>query len=182
MGYYALAGKEQDKRLKCVLKTYMQTDINKRRDYVKTLSLGTVERAMGKKLNSKALVKYCLILFPFFYHKKFLFTSVNINFSIKLYVTGQLPHILPDYMLVFAVPILAHDPEFTSHLMINQLKVIQQCLWFILEPLITKNEYYCYGFYKNLIERMKSHKDALKPDDNNMNYVNVFKYLFIAYN
>jgi len=50
MGYYALAGKEQDKRLKCVLKTYMQTDINKRRDYVKTLSLGTVERAMGKKI------------------------------------------------------------------------------------------------------------------------------------
>lgn len=61
MGYYALAGKEQDKRLKCVLKTYMQTDINKRRDYVKTLSLGTVERAMGKKLNSKALSNYCLI-------------------------------------------------------------------------------------------------------------------------
>lgn len=66
MGYYALAGKEQDKRLKCVLKTYMQTDINKRRDYVKTLSLGTVERAMGKKLNSKALSKYCLTLF-FYY-------------------------------------------------------------------------------------------------------------------
>ncbi|XP_011866595.1 PREDICTED: sister chromatid cohesion protein PDS5 homolog B-B isoform X1 [Vollenhovia emeryi] len=129
MGYYALAGKEQDKRLKCVLKTYMQTDINKRRDYVKTLSLGTVERAMD-----------------------------------------QLPHILPDYMLVFAVPILAHDPEFTSHIMVTQLKVIQQCLWFILEPLITKNEYYCYGFYKNLVERMKSHKDALKPEDNEMNY------------
>lgn len=53
MGYYALAGKEQDKRLKCVLKTYMQTDINKRRDYVKTLSLGTVERAMGKRINNK---------------------------------------------------------------------------------------------------------------------------------
>lgn len=74
-------------------------------------------------------------------------------------------------MLVFAVPILAHDPEFTNHQMVNQLKVIQQCLWFILEPLITKNEYYCYGFYKNLIERMKSHKDALKSEDNNMNYV-----------
>lgn len=57
MGYYALAGKEQDKRLKCVLKTYMQTDINKRRDYVKTLSLGTVERAMGKRLNSKGQSK-----------------------------------------------------------------------------------------------------------------------------
>lgn len=75
MGYYALAGKEQDKRLKCVLKTYMQTDINKRRDYVKTLSLGTVERAMGKKLNSKALSKYCLI---------FLFSLFNIYIYILL--------------------------------------------------------------------------------------------------
>jgi len=154
MGYYALAGKEQDKRLKCVLKTYMQTDINKRRDYVKTLSLGTVERAMGKKYCSAFIILSLLEFFlPF------------CNF------TGQLPHILPDYMLVFAVPILAHDPEFTSHLMVSQLKVIQQCLWFILEPLITKNEYYCYGFYKNLVERMKSHKDALKPEDNEMNYV-----------
>ncbi|XP_046608926.1 sister chromatid cohesion protein PDS5 homolog B-B isoform X3 [Neodiprion virginianus] len=129
MGYYALAGKEQDKRLKYLLKTYMQTDINKRRDYVKTLSLGTVDKAMG-----------------------------------------QLPHILPDYMLVFAVPILAHDPEFTNCNDVSQLKVIQQCLWYILEPLITKNEFYCYGFYKNLIERMKSHKDALKPEDDNVNY------------
>lgn len=90
--------------------------------------------------------------------------------------TGQLPHILPDYMLVFAVPILAHDPEFTSHVVVSQLKVIQQCLWFILEPLITKNEYYCYGFYKNLVERMKSHKDALKPENNEMNYVITINY------
>ena len=74
-------------------------------------------------------------------------------------------------MLVFAVPILAHDPEFYSHTSISHLKIIQQCLWFILEPLITKNEYYCYGFYKNLIERMKNHKDALRPDDDSMNCV-----------
>lgn len=61
MGYYALAGKEQDKRLKCVLKTYMQTDINKRRDYVKTLSLGTVERAMGKRLNKTQSLRQILL-------------------------------------------------------------------------------------------------------------------------
>lgn len=99
----------------------------------------------------------------------------------RIPVAGQLPHILPDYMLVFAVPILAHDPEFTSHQMVAQLKVIQQCLWFILEPLITKNEYYCYSFYKNLIERMKSHKDALKPEDNNVNYVTILRLSLITY-
>ncbi|KAL7294326.1 hypothetical protein TKK_0012336 [Trichogramma kaykai] len=129
MGYYALGGKEQNKKLKSLLKTYMNTDISKRRDYVKSLSLGTVERAMGK-----------------------------------------LPHILPDYMLVFAVPILAHDPDFTSYTNVEHLKIVQQCLWFILEPLITKNEFYCFSFYKNLIERMKNHKDVVKPDDDSMNY------------
>lgn len=50
MGYYALVGKEQDNELKSALKTYMTTDIVKRRDYVKTLSLGNVEQVMGKNI------------------------------------------------------------------------------------------------------------------------------------
>ena len=78
-------------------------------------------------------------------------------------------------MLVFAVPILAHDPEFTNHTDVTQLKTIQQCLWFILEPLITKNEYYCYGFYKNLVERMKSHKDAVRSEDD---IANIVRFLY----
>lgn len=36
---------------------------------------------------------------------------------------SQLPHILPDYMLVFAVPILTHDPAFTAYDNVAQLKV-----------------------------------------------------------
>lgn len=36
---------------------------------------------------------------------------------------SQLPHILPDYMLVFAVPVLAHDPAFTTYDSVTQLKV-----------------------------------------------------------
>ena len=86
---------------------------------------------------------------------------------------GQLAHILPDYMLVFAVPVLAHDPDFTSYDDVEYLTRIRQCLWFILEPLMTKNEFYCFGFYKNLIERMKNHKDALKGEDEAMNYVSM---------
>lgn len=42
---------------------------------------------------------------------------------------------------------------------------------FILEPLIIKNDLYSFSFYKNMIERMKNQKDALKPDDTTMNYV-----------
>jgi sister-chromatid-cohesion protein PDS5 len=92
---------------------------------------------------------------------------------------GQLAHILPDYMLVFAVPVLAHDPDFTSNEDVEQLARVRQCLWFILEPLMTKNEFYCFGFYKNLIERMKNHKDALKGEDDSMNYVSSERIFFV---
>ncbi|XP_044744637.1 sister chromatid cohesion protein PDS5 homolog B [Coccinella septempunctata] len=131
MGYYALAGKETESRLRSTIRGYMTTDINKRRDYVKTLTMGTAQ-------TDKAL--------------------------------NQLPHILPDYMLVFAVPILAHDPSFTKWDEVEELKVAKQCLWFILEPLVTKSDYFSYGFYKTLIERMKNHKDAIRPEDDSMNY------------
>lgn len=89
----------------------------------------------------------------------------------------QLPHILPDYMLVFAVPVLTHDPTFTAPDDPLQLKQIEKCLWLILEPLITNKEFFCYGFYKNLVERMKNHKDALKSEDELTNHVSLLTIL-----
>lgn len=139
MGYYALAGREPENRLRATIRNYMVTDINRRRDYVKALTMGPGQM-------EKAL--------------------------------GQLPHILPDYMLVFAIPVLAHDPALSRWDDVQDLTRAKQCLWFILEPLVTKNDYFSYGFYKNLIERMKNHKDAVSPDDDSINYVSIL--LFIA--
>ncbi|XP_076031392.1 cohesin associated factor B pds5 isoform X2 [Oratosquilla oratoria] len=125
MGFYALAGLEQERQLKGAVRQYMIADINKRREYIRSITLsGGSEKA-----------------------------------------SSQLPHIMPDYMLVFAVPLLAHQPTFTDPTDIGQLTNIRMCLWFILEPLMTKNDGYCFGFYKALIEQMKNHKDALKPED-----------------
>uniref|UniRef100_A0A2P2I100 Androgen-induced proliferation inhibitor n=1 Tax=Hirondellea gigas TaxID=1518452 RepID=A0A2P2I100_9CRUS len=129
MGFYALAGLEKDKQLKNAIKQYMVADINKRREYIKSITMSGGERAYS-----------------------------------------QLPHIMPDYMLVFAVPVLTHYAEFTDVTDTTQLLQIKQCLWFILEPLITKNDAYCFGFYKALIEQMKNHKDALKPEDETTNH------------
>jgi sister-chromatid-cohesion protein PDS5 len=134
MGYYSLAGRETESRLRTTIKNYMTADINRRRDYVKTLTMGTgqADKAMS-----------------------------------------QLPYILPDYMLVFAVPILAHDPALSRWDDVQDLIRAKQCLWFILEPLVTKSDYFSYGFYKSLIERMKNHKDAVRPDDDSINYVSM---------
>lgn len=133
MGYYALAGREQDAKIRSLIRNYMLADINKRRDYVKTLTMGSCQ---DKALN-------------------------------------QLPHILPDYMVVFAVPVLAHDHMLSRWDDVQDLLRVKQCLWFILEPLASKSEYYSYAFYKSLIEKMKNHKDAIHPDDDSINYVSI---------
>ena len=125
MGMYALAGMEADKKLRNMAKQFMISDINKRREHMKSLTMsGGSER-----------------------------------------ISSELRHIMPDYMLVFSVPLLTHDPAFTSHTDAEYLKRIRQALWFILEPLMIKNENYSYGFYQELIQKMKNHKDALKSND-----------------
>ena len=45
--------------------------------------------------------------------------------------TAELPHSMPDYMLVFAVPVLTHDPAHTD----LEYHTTRGSVWFILEPL-----------------------------------------------
>lgn len=126
MGIYALGGREKNAQLRALIKSYIELDVARRREFVKTPSGGQVDAAV---------------------------------------------HILPDYMLGFAVPVLAHDPNFTDYSVRAQLLQIEKCLWLILEPLITNKEFFSVGFYRNLVDRMKKHKDALKPDDEATNHV-----------
>ena len=48
---------------------------------------------------------------------------------------------------------------------------MKAALWFILEPLMIRNESYSFGFYKALIEKVKNSKDALEPDNEALNKV-----------
>lgn len=129
MGIYALGGREKNPKLLAMIKSYVELDVARRREFVKTPAT-----LAGGQLDSAA-------------------------------------HILPDYMLGFAVPVLAHDPNFTKYNVRAQLLQIEKCLWLILEPLIVSKEFFCFGFYKNLVDRMKNHKDALNPDDEETNMV-----------
>lgn len=86
---------------------------------------------------------------------------------------STLPTMLPDYMLVFAVAVLTHDPQFTDINDLAQLKTIERCLWLVLEPLVINKDFFCFGFYKNIVDRMKNHKDAVRPDDDEVNHVSV---------
>lgn len=157
MGFYALGGRESDRRLQKLIKTYIETDVNRRREYLKTFASG--------KHTIDFVVQWLRSMSYQNFRIKFIFV-VAVEKAMH-----QLPHILPDYMLVFAVPVLTHDPTFTAVDDPVQLKQIEKCIWLILEPLITNKEFFCYGFYKNLCERMKNHKDAFKPDDEITNQV-----------
>lgn len=86
--------------------------------------------------------------------------------------------LLPDYTLAFAVPVLTHDPNFTDPTSLSQLRQIEKCLWLILEPLVNNKEYFCFSFYKILIDRMKNHKDALNPQDEATNHVRLNHFFF----
>lgn len=74
-------------------------------------------------------------------------------------------------MLVHAIAVLAHCPQFTDPKNVDQLLTMKSCLWFVMEPLITKNDSYYYCFYKGMLDRLKTVKDALMPDDETLNEV-----------
>lgn len=82
------------------------------------------------------------------------------------------PHILPDYTIAFAIAVLTHDPNFTNPADFSQLREIENCLWFVLEPLSTTGEHLRYCFYKELFSRLKHHKSAYKGDEKIVNEVN----------
>ena len=84
--------------------------------------------------------------------------------------TDELPSILADYAFVYAIAIVAHDPEFTSHTDAEQLLRIRRRISFVLQPLMNEdNDNFSSAFYKTLIDRIKIHCDALDPNEDASN-------------
>ncbi|XP_052089620.1 sister chromatid cohesion protein PDS5 homolog B-like isoform X2 [Mytilus californianus] len=84
-------------------------------------------------------------------------------------IQGRIFHFLPDYVMPYAIHLLAHDPELKEHDDVEPLKNIKECLWFNMEPLISKSEDYNYTFFRRMIENIKQTKDAQDPDDEETN-------------
>ena len=78
---------------------------------------------------------------------------------------------MPDYMLCFAVVILTHLPFYETNKDVHVLEQLKNALWFILEPLMVKNENFSLQFYKVLLELMKSNIDASDPPSDILNHV-----------
>lgn len=142
-------------RLYAQIKASIETDVNRRRDYVRNVTGGMCSH---ENCSDSIPPSDQTITIPF------RVTAVDKSVS-------SLPNLMPDYMIVFGVAVLAHDPHFTDRLDAGQLKAIERCVWTMLEPLSNSKDHFSFVFYKSLVDRLKNHKDAVRPDDDNLNKV-----------
>ncbi|XP_078534440.1 sister chromatid cohesion protein PDS5 homolog A [Lissotriton helveticus] len=77
----------------------------------------------------------------------------------------KLLSLLPEYVVPYMIHLLAHDPDFTKPQDVDQLRDIKECLWFMLEVLMTKNENNSHAFMRKMSESIKLTRDAQAPDD-----------------
>ncbi|KAL7064389.1 hypothetical protein AAHC03_05348 [Spirometra sp. Aus1] len=71
--------------------------------------------------------------------------------------------ILPDFVLAYAIHLLAHDPDWSAIDDTARLLSIKSALWFVLEPIMSGANN--YSFLRRLIELIKHSRDALCPED-----------------
>jgi len=67
----------------------------------------------------------------------------------------NLKAILPECAMPYIIHLLAHMPFYTQYDDVAQLNVVKECLWFFMEPLVLKNEYFSFSFYKKTFENIK---------------------------
>ncbi|XP_064483178.1 sister chromatid cohesion protein PDS5 homolog B-A-like isoform X1 [Ornithodoros turicata] len=69
----------------------------------------------------------------------------------------------PDYMIPYAVHLLAHFDELVDHTCLAALAYIKRCFYFLLEPLMKHSYWYEPHFYVDLLETIKQTQDAQDP-------------------
>jgi sister chromatid cohesion protein PDS5 len=99
-----------------------------------------------------------------------IFNAVSVIFLVEG-ALGQLANILPDYILPFAITVLSHSNILEDCTNISELQVVEKCLNFILEPLISNKDTFCFSLYTNMIEKMKHAKSAYQPHNDDVNEV-----------
>lgn len=72
----------------------------------------------------------------------------------------------PDCCMPFVIHLLAHMSFYTKYDDVEQLEIVKNCLWFIMEPFVFKNENYSFTFFKKTFECIKICIDKVTaPED-----------------
>ncbi|XP_048836647.1 sister chromatid cohesion protein PDS5 homolog B [Brienomyrus brachyistius] len=70
-------------------------------------------------------------------------------------LSGKLPSLLPEYVVPYTIYLLAHDPDYVTAQDAKQLKGIRECLRFVVDMLMVKNESNSLTFIRKLVENIK---------------------------
>ncbi|KIH64126.1 hypothetical protein ANCDUO_05567 [Ancylostoma duodenale] len=85
--------------------------------------------------------------------------------AVKLYVAHSfimyLPYHQPEYAIAYAVWLLSHQDILSTHSDIANMAILQECLWFIMEPFVAKKENTDFEFIYCLLQDIKESNDAL---------------------
>ncbi|VDM80695.1 unnamed protein product [Strongylus vulgaris] len=95
-----------------------------------------------------AIKLYVFITFP---------KEYNRNQMLSVY----LPYHQPEYAIAYAVWLLSHQEILSTHSDIPNMALLQECLWFIMEPFIVKKENTDFEFIYCLFQDIKESNDAM---------------------
>uniref|UniRef100_A0A3B5B682 PDS5 cohesin associated factor B n=1 Tax=Stegastes partitus TaxID=144197 RepID=A0A3B5B682_9TELE len=74
----------------------------------------------------------------------------------------NLVSLLLEYVVPYMIHLLAHDPDFTKP---HEHKRLKECVWFMLEVLMTKNKNNRHAFLRKMVKNIKQTKDAQCLED-----------------
>ncbi|RCN31188.1 hypothetical protein ANCCAN_23037 [Ancylostoma caninum] len=77
------------------------------------------------------------------------------------FASMYLPYHQPEYAIAYAVWLLSHQEILSTHSDIANMAILQECLWFIMEPFVAKKENTDFEFIYCLLQDVKESNDAL---------------------
>ncbi|KAK6743298.1 hypothetical protein RB195_010513 [Necator americanus] len=72
-----------------------------------------------------------------------------------------LPYHQPEYAIAYAVWLLSHQEMLSTHSDVANIAILQECLWFTMEPFLAKKEKTDFEFIYCLLQDIKESNDAL---------------------
>ncbi|PIO56282.1 hypothetical protein TELCIR_22319, partial [Teladorsagia circumcincta] len=71
-----------------------------------------------------------------------------------------LPYHQPEYAIAYSIWLLAQQPILTGHTDLRNLAILQECLWFVMEPFMSKKESTDFEFIYRMLQDVKESNDA----------------------
>uniref|UniRef100_A0A7I4Y9Y5 Sister chromatid cohesion protein PDS5 A n=1 Tax=Haemonchus contortus TaxID=6289 RepID=A0A7I4Y9Y5_HAECO len=71
-----------------------------------------------------------------------------------------LPYHQPEYAIAYSIWLLAHQPILNTHSDLASMAILQECLWFVMEPFTSKKESTDFEFIYRMLQDIKESNDA----------------------